>query len=182
MFNLQKIGELLKKSKIGIAPFIVLFAGIGILLLPNMFSRSAQTQNSKETQRHNGSISFIDDITAYTNNLEQRLSLHLSEIDGVGRISVMITIDTNWEIEYNKDIKKIIEGDKNDYNEQTVLIQDSARNEIPLIKREISPRIRGAAIVCDGADNPLVEAKIIETVKTVLGIPVNRISVAKRMR
>jgi len=41
------------------------------------------------------------------------------------------------------------------------------------------PRVQGVVIVCEGADNILVQEKLISVVTTALGIPSTRVSVVK---
>ena len=40
-------------------------------------------------------------------------------------------------------------------------------------------QVRGVMILCEGAENPVVEQRVTEAVKTVLGIPASRICVEK---
>ena len=40
----------------------------------------------------------------------------------------------------------------------------------PLVEKQIEPKVRGVIVLCEGADNPIVENRVTEAVKTALGI------------
>lgn len=175
MFNLQKFKEWSEKSKIGLIPLLLLLLGFGLLFLPNILNSSG-SDNGKISEKSSESIFDSSNIE----NLEKRLCELLAQIEGVGRIDVMLTMESNGETVYVKDIRKSSDVSKNEFSEQTVIINDSDRSQNALIEQEIYPQVRGAAVVCDGADNPVTASKIIETIKAVFGIPANRISVVKK--
>ena len=179
MFNLRKLREWAEKSKIGITPLILLLLGFGFLLLPNIFSGIFGGGENIEKNTDNN-FEFLSWEDSYLENMEKRLREILSQIEGVGRVDILITMESYGETVYAKDVRKSGDSSKTDITEQTVIIQGPDRSEQALIERELYPGIRGAVIVCDGADNPVTAAKIIETVKAVLGIPANKICVAKK--
>ena len=61
----------------------------------------------------------------------------------------------------------------------TVTVSDAQRNENGLIRQVISPKYRGAVIVCQGADDPVVQLAIVEAVSSTTGLGSDRISVLK---
>lgn len=89
----------------------------------------------------------------YEAALEKRLSDILSGIEGVGELSVMVTLECSEETEYGK-------------------------NEEMLLSVKM-PRVRGVIVVCGGGDSVVVQEKVIRAVSGVLGISSARVSVIK---
>lgn len=92
------------------------------------------------------------EMTVYEHELEQRLAGILSDIEGVGDVSVMVTLDTSGRTEYGKN--------------SDMLISVSA------------PAVRGVIVVCGGGDSVYVKEKVVDAVSGVFGISTTRISVA----
>ena len=92
------------------------------------------------------------DPTAYRIALENELAALCSEVKGVGRVSVMITLK---------------EGERTDY----------AGSKVSSVS---PPSVLGAAIVCDGGGNAETRAELTRLVSGLLGIGSNRVTVAER--
>ena len=52
--------------------------------------------------------------------------------------------------------------------------------ESAVILKELLPEVRGAVIVCGGADNPSVKSDVIAAAVALLGVPSNNICVIKK--
>ncbi|MCR5610837.1 MAG: hypothetical protein K6F68_03290 [Clostridiales bacterium] len=88
-------------------------------------------------------------FSASEHDLEKRLEIILSEIDGAGNVSVMITFE----------------------NEATGNASDD-------IETGIRPKtVKGVIVVAEGANDLKVKAALIEAVKTVLSIEPSKINV-----
>ena len=61
----------------------------------------------------------------------------------------------------------------------TVTVTDAQRNESGLVRQIVSPKYRGAIIVCGGADDPVVCLAIKDAVSNATGLGTDRISVLK---
>lgn len=107
------------------------------------------------------------EVTANTANSgeEERLEEILSEIDGAGQVSVMITYESTME----KDIA--YDGD----NDRAV----TSGGDV-MVKREIYPKVKGVIVIADGADTPSVKQAIKEAVTAVTGAGANRVCVFSR--
>ena len=94
----------------------------------------------------------------------------------------MITISETSEYIYAKNDKnsnKITENtNDSNYNGEYVIIEED-NNDSGLLIKIIEPKIRGVAVVCEGADNPIVQQNIYSTVSAVLNINTTRISISK---
>ena len=108
----------------------------------------------------------IGDSSAIEQSLEQRLEVLLSEIEGVSSPKVMVTLDSTAETVYARD-------EVPDRESSVVLVGSSAKTALK--ESVVLPKVRGAAVVCDGAADPTIREKVVNTVAGVLGIGTSRI-------
>ena len=148
----QRINALFGKYKY---PILVVLVGMALLLLPG-----------RETEEP-----AVPVVTVTEESLEQRLEALLAQIEGAGAVRVLLTEDTGRETLWQTDV----DSDR----ENTVIVEDSDRNETGLVRRTRSPSYRGAVILCQGADVPSVKLAIVEAVRCVTGLGADRISVQK---
>jgi stage III sporulation protein AG len=103
----------------------------------------------------------------------------LSKIEGAGRVEVVLSVSTGEEIVYQTDHETDISDGKESIHSKTILISDSQRTQNGLVKQINPPIYLGAAITCQGADNPVVKLAIVDAVSTLTGLGADRISVLK---
>lgn len=96
---------------------------------------------------------------------EERLSEILSQIDGVGNVSVMIS--------YASTPEKDIAYDSGNTRAVT------AGGEV-MIKRELYPKVEGVIVTADGAGDTAVRNKIKEAVIAITGASAHRVCVYER--
>lgn len=113
-------------------------------------------------------------IEQYEESLENRLAELVSQIDGAGRTKVMITLESGDENIYATEDKS---GEKT-YERDYVVIKRNGDEDGMLLKTA-EPEIRGAAVVCEGADSVAVRQEIVNTVTAVLGIGTSRVYISK---
>lgn len=104
--------------------------------------------------------------------LEERLESLLSQIDGAGEVTVMITLESTSERIYAEDTQT--ERSTGDSKSEVVL---AGSGKTPVEKSVIQPVVRGAAVVCPGAADPVVREKIANTTAGVLNIGLSRVYV-----
>lgn len=122
-------------------------------------------------------------------DIETQLTSILSSIQGAGKISVMVTLETGIEIITASDTNKsntITEEDdgqggkrriaEDNISETTVTITENG-NTKPIILKKNYPSIKGVIVVSQGAVIPEIKRDLSEAVQTVLGIPANRVKV-----
>lgn len=107
----------------------------------------------------------------YQQELEQRLEQLLGEIQGVGKVSVMVTLESGEETEYAVDTRESDQSLEQDH----VLL----KGEEPLVETVWYPQVQGVAVVCQGAQDIQVCAQITQLVSVLTGATTNRISIAK---
>ena len=152
----QRINALFGKYKY---PILVVLVGLGLLLLPT--GEAQEPRVPVETVRET--------------SLEQRLEELLAQIEGAGAVRVLLTEDVGRETIWQTDVQ----SDADSVREDTVILEDSGRNETGLVRRTTEPSYRGAVILCQGADAPSVKLAIVEAVRCVTGLGADQISVQK---
>lgn len=124
----------------------------------------------KSVTSENGEIN----LTAYKKNIEDELSDMLSEIDGVGRNRVMVTLSSGEEYIFAEETKT-----GNSAMQKSYVIVEKNGEKQALVSRVDSPKVSGVIIVCEGGGNAVVREEVYKAVSTVLGIPLGDIYVTK---
>jgi len=140
---------------------LILVVGLVLILMPDTKATNQPAQQIVTEDRH------ID---------QDALEELLSHMKGAGRVEVLLSVQDSVMTQYqeNQDISSPSS------RSTTVTITDSQRNETGLIKKTTAPTYRGAIIVCDGADDPVVRLALIQAVSNLTGLGTNQISVLKR--
>lgn len=120
------------------------------------------------------------------NDLEIRLKNILSKMSGVGNVEVMITYSESSSISplYNETSSVSISEEQleagntktteTNENQREILV-DSASN--PIIEKSLNPKIEGAIITAQGANNSKVKADIVSAVEAATGLATHKIQV-----
>ncbi|MBQ8623489.1 MAG: hypothetical protein IJ424_03825 [Oscillospiraceae bacterium] len=156
--DLSKIKEKLKSSPKVVTYALIVLVCIALLLLMN-------TSDNDEVKNYDSELNMND--TQFKESVEKQLEDIVSKIDGVGRVTVMVTVESTYSYEYVTD--------RSDSDLKTVIVG----NKEALISKITNPKIVGVLIVCQGGDNVKVKEKIINAVSTVLDIPMSKVYVAK---
>lgn len=105
----------------------------------------------------------------------EALAQILSQMEGVGKVQVLLTESAGAETLYQTDEDS--SGDS--LRVETVIISDSDRGEQGLVRRVDPPKYLGAVIVCQGGDSSSVRLAVVEAVANATGLGTDRISVLK---
>ncbi|GAW94163.1 stage III sporulation protein AH [Calderihabitans maritimus] len=138
----------------------------------------------------------INLLTAAEMRLEERLEQILSEIEGVGKVSVTILFKTGPEYKFavnENSIKRTVQEEDQtggtrvttEVNEDGQLVLARAAElggEKPVVVKEIKPEVQGVLIVAEGAENPYVREKLSRAVQTILDISPHQVSVLSRKK
>ena len=90
-------------------------------------------------------------LDEYKVKLEREIADICSDIDGVGKCRVFITFER---------------GEQNVYKGSSVI-------------ETKPPKILGVSVICQGADNQAVKARVVEMITSLFGIGANRVAVLK---
>ncbi len=108
----------------------------------------------------------------YLKSLEKRLEQTLEQVEGAGKITVLLTPKSVGKITVAKDTKESTSDTGQDFEEAVVLSDDS-----PVILEEYYPTVGGAVIVATGAGSEQVKTDLRRAASAVLQIGINRIEV-----
>lgn len=152
-----------------------------VLVLIIYFSSSFSCTSGKKPKEEDTYQSAYD----YCQQVEKKLKNILSTIKNAGAVDVMITFESTPErvIAYiTSSSSNISSGGNGIYNENTtntsnpqVIYVDG--DQIPLILKEISPKVIGVLVVAEGADDVKVKLDIINAVSVVLDVNADQIKV-----
>lgn len=177
-----------KKSNLINLTIIALIA-ILIVIGTNIFKStgSAETnETSSKNQQVQKATSSPDDYEA---TLEKKLKTTLEQIQGVGRVDVMITFESGEEqvpaINVNDSTSTTEEKDGSGgtrtntqkTNGSTIVVtNDGSKNE-PLIVKTYKPKVVGVCVVAEGADNKITEYNISKAVVKLFNLSMDKVNV-----
>jgi len=117
------------------------------------------------------------DFEKYTTELENKLYNLISKMDDVKNVSVMVTLESKIRNVYAYDSDEVYDSDGSKIKTNHIFFSDKSGVKFPVVVTEELPKIKGVAVVCEGAENSIVKIRIIEMISSVLGVPTNRICV-----
>ena len=165
------ICEKLKIDKKSAVLLIIGSAGVIILVLTQLLPFGRASPEKSDTDADENLSPAV-----YEQNLEKRLAKLISDIDGAGEVSVMLTLESTDENVYAKE-EKNQSGEKSSTSESKYIVVKSDGDESGMLLKVSQPQVRGVAVVCSGADSAVVRREIINAVSSVLGISSSRVSV-----
>ena len=143
---------------------LVILVGLFLMVLP---------ESKGETK------SEIPCVETEIQSLQDSLAHILSQIQGAGKVQVLLTEAGGAETHYqfNEDIANTAES--GDIRRDTVLVTNADREENGLIRKIDPPIYQGAIVVCQGADSAAVRLAIVDAVANATGLSSDHISVLK---
>jgi len=144
-----------------IKPEYLIMISAAIIVLVLFFSTAFSSKKTSESS----------DVNDYVQMLETKLSDRLSELDGAGKVKVIISVKSGMknEIATERQVSGI-GGEKT--TETPVLISGK-----PLILGEIYPEICGVIIMAKGAADIKVKLSLITAAQTFLDVDSSKIQV-----
>lgn len=167
---------------------LILLAGITLVVfsIPDNKTKTPETETNPELK----TVTVTNDT--YEKLLEERLSDLLSNVEGVGRVEVMITLKATsekivlTETPYTKNTTSEIdsEGGSRDtveitQSETIVYIEGSDGTKTPYIIKEMEPEIEGIVVIAEGGDNIYTVKEIMGAVSALFNLPSHKIKVMK---
>lgn len=140
------------------------------------------TKNSDKTNNYKNSDDYVEYI-------EEKIHKIVTSIENVGYAEIMVTLETTQETVYVQEERtnsdsvstNSEEGNnriqsKDTYEEKVVIVDKNGKKDA-LIKTTIEPTIKGVVIVCDTAEDPIVQNNIYNAITTALNISTARVSI-----
>lgn len=185
-----------KRVKVIQGLVIVGAIGIFLMLINSFFSlEKIDTDNQQPPTVSTAEEVFRNGDTAASSfatvegPLEERLKEILEKMVGVGKVSVMVTVESTEEKVVERNLSTSESStEENDRNGGTrhittvtsdgqVVLYQASGGQQPLITKIINPRIRGVLIVAEGAEDAAVRKLIIQAVEKGMNVVPTRISV-----
>jgi stage III sporulation protein AG len=127
----------------------------------------------------------------YAAALEAELVEILSDVDGVGKVKVMVTLASSEELVIEKDKpssrSQTNESDANggtrvinqmENDEQTVYTTDGSTSS-PYVVKTIVPQVEGVVVVGEGCGKGTVDKNVTEIIQALFGIEAHKVKVVK---
>lgn len=150
---------------------------------------SAVVKGEQEQGNTGAKKDSAEDEREYVVYLEERLEKMLSAVDGVGKVSVMVTLESTEELVLEKDepVKQSSVEEKDsqggsrvstqlERQESTIYTTEGSDSEPYVIKR-LLPKIEGIVVVAQGADSGKVNKNITEILQALFGVEAHKIKV-----
>lgn len=112
-------------------------------------------------------------------NLQEEMEEVLAQIQGVGKVRVMLTVAEGERTIYTRDEQRTDSQDRTDLHTDVVLITDAQRTGNGLVEQVISPVYKGAIVVCQGGDSGIVRLAVVDAVCDVTGLTADKVTVLK---
>lgn len=153
-----------------------------------------ENSSSQENQQQTGNISregTLETQDEYASYLEQRLEQVLGSMDGVGKVSVMITMQSSEELVVEKDepvsrsstTESDSEGGKREVsqteNSQTTVYRKTGNDSEPYVIKTMAPKVAGVVVVAEGAGSGSINKTITEAVQALFGVEAHKVKVLK---
>lgn len=185
--NLKMIGHTIsffqdKKNKnliLGVCAAIIL-----IIVIPLFDGEKGKVTPTKE----NEGIS----TQQYNTQLTEQLEFIITQMDGVGKVEILLAMENGVENIYVDEEKINQTGEaagitlkENSMTalqreRQVLVIRDNDGGENPVLVKQLEPKVSGVLVVCDGGDRESVKYQVTNAIKALLDVPSNRIHVMKR--
>lgn len=160
----------IKKYK---AVLIVLLTGVLLLASGGWMQKGAEKKDVAE-------VTPVSQEGFDLASFQGELETQLSGIKGVGRVSLMLSLDQTEESVYAVDYKESQAGaDSRSYESGLTIVASGSSVQEPVSIKRIYPVFRGAVVLCDGADNTEVQYAVTQAVSTICGIGTDKVSVLK---
>lgn len=111
----------------------------------------------------------------YESRMEQKLEELLGQVEGVGRVKVMLTFEGTGEKKVEKD--RSVSADTE--QEETVYEELGSSERTPYVSSETNPQVEGVLVIAQGGGNGTVRQEIIEAAQALFGIEAHKIKIMK---
>lgn len=174
----HKWKELIQKAG-PVRLLLVVLCGVVLLLLScgglTVGSGTGSVKSTEQDAQSTGDDNTKENLSQYRDRMENELVTILEQVQGVGKVQVMLTVQASNEKVTLKDSTT----QENKQQEETVLVEDSDRNSSPYIIQEKEPELEGVVVVCDGGDRAEVKREITDAVGALFHIESHKIKVMK---
>lgn len=189
----KKEGENSKKTIENLVVFIIVLI-ITIVAINYIWSDNGEKKNTNNTEnkklaKEETSESSEDATTSNSDNIEKRLEVILSNIKGVGKTKVLLTYSQTSQVipMYDEDLSQSTTEEKDSGGGTRTVNETTSKKEVkyeenngvktPITQSVLNPKIEGAIVTAQGANDANVKTDIIQAVEAVTGLATYKIQV-----
>lgn len=151
-------------------------SALAMLLLSGLLPKQKNSVQAEPPPQN----SAVSQATAYAAETERRLTELLEQMDGVGAVTVMVTVEGTAEEKYAEEVRES-ESDSSRQTERACVLARIDGDDTPLVAKTQYPALSGVAVLCTGGGSPKVQEKVVRAVSTVLDIPSSDIYVGQQV-
>ncbi len=124
----------------------------------------------------------------YEEELEERLEEILSQMEGVGKVQVMITlqssakevVEKDYSTQENRENVSLDETNQSSISkEENTVYSETDEGSVPYVVQEIYPKVEGVLVVAEGGDNSYVNIAIVEAIQALFDVDIHKIKIVK---
>lgn len=150
--------------------YVLLLAALGLALVLVPTTKSGASQTSAQPPPE------TDDTRAA---LRSELESALSDIDGAGRVRLVLTWEDGGETVYQQDTRTSGSGENASEEAAVAAVPSGSSAQQALITKQLAPKCAGALVVSDGAANAAVRLALTDAVRALTGLRADQITVVK---
>src|SRR5574344_713424 len=144
-------------------------------------TKNQNNNNTSNSTSQSENINSNNTTSSNTDNskLEEKLSLVLSQINGVSDVSIVLSYfqDSKQNVVYNtKEQQK--NGETS--SEKVVAYNEQSGNKSAIVESVECPKVEGAIVVARGVSSVDIRSKIASAIATVVNIPVYKVQVFEK--
>lgn len=189
---MNKLNEMFKgKKKTENLLVLLVLLIIVVIAINYIWNSDEKKENNVKQESQSNEIKQVS-TENIKDKTEEKLENILSKISGVGKVRVMITYSVSSSVtpvyDETSKVSNTTENDdsggtrtitQTENGKQIVYKENSDGSKEPITKNTESPKMEGAIIVAEGAENIEVKINIIEAVEAATGLATHKIQVFK---
>ena len=188
--NNGKTSKLFKNRTIENLTFFIIILVVTLVLVKYIFSGDKSEKQS--SNYNNAELVYSNDLlqeqetVSYKDDLKSELINILKKINGVGEVDVLITYSETSKLVpvYNENSSESKTSEEDTEGGTRVIESYDSSKEVvtdessePITERIIMPKIEGAIVICEGANDINVKNNVISAVEAATGLKVHKIQV-----
>lgn len=188
--NNGKTSKLFKNRTIENLTFFIIILVVTLVLVKYIFSGDKSEKQS--SNYNNAELVYSNDVlqepetASYKDDLKSELINILKKINGVGEVDVLITYSETSKLVpvYNENSSESKTSEEDTEGGTRVIESYDSSKEVvtdkssePITERIIMPKIEGAIVICEGANDINVKNNVISAVEAATGLKVHKIQV-----
>ena len=178
-----------KKNLENAIVFVIILV-VTIIIINTIWGGNESKKEEKTTQDNSVQLVNSDVESVETSeDTEKSIKQILSKINGVGKVEVLITYSESSQVvamyneKYNESQTK--EEDKSggtrtiqeNTTDKEIVYKEENGKKVPVTEKVVMPKMEGALIVAEGANNAEVKTNIIQAVEALTGLATHKIQV-----